>query len=164
MTFNLDESEAILSRLRQNGRLPDHDFSEMEQLYRRFCHEELVDNQFISATIKPPGSSVNRQRYSEPNDVLFPDNLCCGIAYFTVQDITSIRVMSGNSKDFFDFGVSHEPLPENYAHSEITVSKNGELFSKKFSKMALKEFQNILRNKISILSISNIDMCPKELS
>ena len=64
MTFNLDESEAILSRLRQNGRLPDHDFSEMEQLYRRFCHEELVDNQFISATIKPPGSSVNRQRYS----------------------------------------------------------------------------------------------------
>lgn len=163
MSFTSEESQTILSRLYRDGRPIDPIFDNSEKLYRRFCHDEVIDGRYSPSRIKPPGSSLNRGLYSEPRDVLFPNNPCCGIAIFVVEDVSSIEVKSGNGVDVFSFGLSHKPEEYNYSHSEIIVFKNKKiLLSRSFSSVALKSFQNILSNRTKTFLNPDQNNCVKK--
>jgi len=71
--------------------------------------------------IRLPEDSVNRGKYSEPGDVLFPNYFHLGVAEFPVSKIPTPRSFTdqqGNVKDY-ELKVEHDPKEENYAHSEV---------------------------------------------
>lgn len=94
--------------------------------------------------------SVNRQKYSEPEDVLVPDWPDWGIAAFRVADIPlSLESASGSR---FDFRVEHVPLEENYAHSEIRTYKNGLYVENPDPPQTIKKkFRQMLSDRSTIL-------------
>ena len=73
-----------------------------------------------------PRQSVNRGSLSEPEDALFDeggkyDGL--GVVYFNVESIPP--QLTGEQGSSFRFSVHHEPLEENYSHSEIWSERAG---------------------------------------
>jgi hypothetical protein len=117
------------------GRDPDQDFSEPgESLYYRCRPEHVEDGHILpegqgqppfSFTGKaPPGVSVNRGRYSQPEDVLVPgvgqpsdryDGYVVACLY--VRDVPT-------AADDFRFRLAHVPEEDNYSHSEIRAFRN----------------------------------------
>jgi hypothetical protein len=69
--------------------------------------------------------SCNREKYSEPEDVLWPDFLDWLILEFFVRDVPSTVPPKYPSAEAFAFRVEHDPQPENYAHTEVRTYKNG---------------------------------------
>jgi hypothetical protein len=106
----------------RNGRPEDQVFDGAELLCRRYVQEHLINGQFSPAgfSFKTSGPSVNRQKYSDPEDVLFlPDGtFCdeCGVLEFAVWNIPA-RIQGGQSA--YVFSPRHVPEDLNYAHSEI---------------------------------------------
>ena len=110
----------------------DDSFSFDESLYRRYRLDEVEGGHPIAATLDFPGTSVNRERYSdEVKDVLHPD--CCngkepvetGVLVTTVRLVEDGSVeISGNGRRFVLF-VCHEPKPTCRAHSEIWCREEG---------------------------------------
>lgn len=106
--------------------------------------------------IRFPNFSVNRGEYSQPEDVLKPKWLDCGIAKFLVRDVPE-RVVEDQS---CTFGVEHLPekedkardIEENYAHSEVRAYKNGK-FGEEPNRAARLKFRAILRNRMVILQL-----------
>jgi hypothetical protein len=153
-------------RMFQNARSIDSHFASDELLYRRFCHDEVLENRLAPDSIKFPDWSVNRQKYSEPEDVLIPSGdktyFCCGVAGFLVSDIPS----KIDTDIVFSFIVEHRPEPDNYAHSELVTYKNGvsgkEIKNFKVSTKVKKAFRVALSDntRIIISPSSTID-CAK---
>ena len=104
----------------RNGRGEDQDFANAELLYRRYIKDHWVDNAFASAGFKFPRPSVNRQKYSEPEDVIYSDVGefdGFGVLEFPVEGIPR-RLLDGAGKPYIFFP-SHTPDENNYSHSEI---------------------------------------------
>ena len=111
-------------RLLQQGRAIDPEFAPGESLYLRYSPQiEATEDLPASAmAIRFPDFSVNRGKYSEPEDVLIPNWPDFGIAAFRVRDVpTSV---SGRGI-VYEFKVEHDPLELNYAHSEVRTYKDG---------------------------------------
>lgn len=132
------------------GRPVDMNFDDNENLYNRFKKEFLTEGKFLPTGIKFPDWSVNREKYSEPEDVLFPDFLEWGIAQFKVSDVPDTLTSAGDNK--FDFKVEHAPVEENYSHSEVRSYKN-EQHNRKIdvNKLVKKRFRQIISEKIVII-------------
>ncbi len=107
-------------RMYQRGRVEDLQFDPGELLYRRYKREHWIDGTFSNTGFRFPRQSVNRQKYSEPEDVLFlPDGTFdaeMGVLEFAVRDIPSTLQHEGPTFVFFP---KHAPLPENFSHSEL---------------------------------------------
>lgn len=146
-------------RMYQSGRDEDQYFKNDENLYRRCCPEDVIGDRLVVGAIKFPDWSVNREKYSQPSDVLFPYfHDCCGIATFKVEDVPS--KLESNTGTLFRFQVVHCPEYDNYAHSEVRTfkgesdlkSSSDEKFTRKLkpSRGIKKEFRTILSNKIIV--------------
>lgn len=117
-------------RLLCNGRTPDQTFSPTEKLFFRLPPLQPDEDEYDdipSAKLPPLPISLNRERYSRPNDVLFarPDY---GIAVLRVQDLpVEVNVKATGGK--YELRLEHDPVhdeeTDNYAHTEIRVYCEG---------------------------------------
>lgn len=130
---------------------PDPYFDPKEELYRRISKEHIdEENKIIPATIAFRNFSVNRGKYSKPEDVLHPDWKEWGIGCFTVEEIPEPIIAESGNK--FELKVIHVPKNGNYAHSEIQTYKN-----KKYQKKpdppedVKKEIRALLSDIIKII-------------
>jgi hypothetical protein len=106
-------------RLRRNGRPEDQEFLPGERLFRRYRREDYLDNQFSGLGFAFPKQSVNREKYSNPADVLFSatdEFEGWGVLYFRVQDLPLEFPPDNRQYTFF---AKHVPKEEMYPHSEI---------------------------------------------
>lgn len=134
----------------------DPDFEPHEALYRRiqpglYPFTEPLSQAIMQKLITFPDCSVNRSKYSKPEDVLEPDYLQWGILQFLVQDVP-IRLQDGDS--ISTFKVVHCPLLENYAHSEIQSFKGDIL--KEPSKTLKTRFRDEIAKKARVQRIPSI--------
>ena len=140
-TFEPDEleSESRASRLNRRGRAADPEFTPTEQLYRRCTVNEADNNRLFPSEIKfCPDWSVNREKYSQPQDVLYPGYDELGVAAFQVGDIPAGMLSGGNTD--FRWDAQHQPLEDNYAHSELWTYKNGEHHTKSDMPSGVKKY------------------------
>lgn len=90
-----------------------------ERLFRRYRREDYLDNQFSGLGFAFPKQSVNREKYSEPSDVLFSTTdefEGWGVLYFRVQDLP-IEFPPHNGR--YTLFPKHTPEDEMYPHSEV---------------------------------------------
>jgi hypothetical protein len=120
-------------RVYRNDRVPDQTFPPDELLFRRFPRNSLVNGWPTPLTIPiedHSGISVNRARYSLPQDVLEPD--CCNgnhrpgmvVLEFAVGDLPG--KIAANDQEYA-FVPKHVPLEVCYAHSEIWCNSEGNI-------------------------------------
>lgn len=113
----------------QRGRPEVQSFRPEDNLYFRFAppldgdEEERIENLDL-AHIKFPNQSVNWDRFSEPEDVVFGAPPGSGIATLLVRQIPPEIVSEGGP--VYEFKPVHQPNPCNYAHAEIQVFKENE--------------------------------------
>jgi hypothetical protein len=136
----------------RNGRGVDANFLPSEKLYLRCKTAWIGENGHVNpAYIHFPDQSVNRQKYSYPVDVLWPDEreqsrawINWGVASLRVEDLPPEMRTSGNA--VYCFTAEHDPLDDNYSHTELRVYKDGEreCDSKKINQLVKKEYRTIL--------------------
>lgn len=92
------------------------------------CRRAGLDQEHLSPhAVRFPDFSVNRQKYSAPEDVLLPDYANWGIIKFTVADVPAsvpAEVIASAEGADYTFAVVHDPLEQNYAHAEVRTSRN----------------------------------------
>jgi hypothetical protein len=116
-------------RMHRRGRAEDPVFSPNELLYRRYVQQHWIDGCFAPEGFRfseGSGQSVNRQKYSEPEDVLFLDDGTyddeLGVLEFAVRGIPA-RLPEDGSSAAFEFFPKHVPEELNFAHSEVWCDK-----------------------------------------
>lgn len=137
-------------RMFRRGRPADENFGREEKLYYR-CQAQHVDGQrLLPQAIRFPNFSVNRSKYSEPEDVLIPSYQDWGISMFSVGDIPEPESTDENTH--YSWRVTHDPLEDNYAHSEVRTFKNN-IYTDKLQvpKTIKKKFRQILSERITII-------------
>jgi hypothetical protein len=107
-------------RMRRNGRPEDQEFAPTEKLFRRYTREHYINGQFsnVGFAFTSP-QSLNRQKYSEPVDVLFSETgefASWGVLSFKAGDLPT-SFPADNPR--FTFFAKHVPREDNYAHSEV---------------------------------------------
>jgi hypothetical protein len=136
----------------------DPDFQPDERLYRRCPDTEVVEGEpFTDQIAFYPAMSVNRSKYGQAQDVLYPDYFTrFGVLSFLVGGIPgSFRPDEGT---LYEWIPSHEPLEENYAHSEVRTYRDG-VFDAKLriqSTLVKKYFRERLRD------VARIEILPGE--
>jgi hypothetical protein len=105
----------------RRGREAVPDFAGPELLYLRYMSQHFIQGQLLPEGIRSQlKQSVNRGRFSEPEDALFSETAKydgLGVVEFKVADIPErVEQPQGPSYVFF---MRHEPDDENYSHSEI---------------------------------------------
>lgn len=106
--------------MRSNGRAEDPEFMAAEKLFRRYRQEHYVDGTLsgVALRLREP-LSLNREKYSEAEDVLFsPIDEFAGWGVFSVR-VQDIPVVLPDEGPQYRFAPKHVPLDENYSHSEI---------------------------------------------
>lgn len=120
-TSNFDPPPNRPDRMYRHDRPVDPEFLPSELLYYRIAVTGPVGSCPDGVDIRLPEDSVNRGKYSEPTDVLFPDYFHLGVAEFPVSKIPAPRSFTdqqGNSRGY-ELKVEHDPKEDNYAHSEL---------------------------------------------
>lgn len=150
----------IPDRLLRKGRVATQNFQPVEKLFLRF-NKLLEENGYIyPSSIHFPAFSVNREKFSEPNDVLLKNYLDWGIAAFKVEDIPDDTETEQNddSHTVYSFKAVHCPEDFNYAHSEVHTERNGSYKEniKIKSKIVKRYFKYTLSGRINIIKDSKI--------
>ncbi|MCF8079573.1 MAG: hypothetical protein K9K88_09860 [Desulfobacterales bacterium] len=140
-------------RLETGNRPIDPDFNTEERLFQRFNALLEVNGAFYPNSIRFPEFSVNREKYSRPEDVLLPDFDDLGIAAYRVGDIPGpLKTPGGGTNTTYTFGPVHDPIPGNYSHSEVRTYLNGVYKRKKIKSSIIKlEFKARLSEKMEII-------------
>ncbi len=134
----------------REGRPVDPRFEPSEKLYRRCRADHIVGGRILPQEFRSPDFSVNRGKYSEPEDALIPPYQRCVISSFQVKDVPSRILSSGGAE--FDFRVAHDPEEDNYSHSEVRTYKNGRFDPKlKVARTVKKEFRQRLSDRAIVL-------------
>lgn len=119
-------------RLRPLGKAIDSKFDPNEELYLRFLQVSPITGRPDFGEIRCPDLSVNRSKYSAPEDVLWSS-----FTYLMHWGIGSLRVhqatfdLFGGDGIVIKFLVEHDPVlgseefPENYSHCEVRAYKLG---------------------------------------
>ena len=144
--------------LYQKDRVPTQDFPDNEELYLRIPPDPQFwdgDEPDLSA-IPFPNTSVNRQKYSSCDDVLYPpeesgrDFCDFGIGSVTVADVPPPpEITSGDGREF-TFKTFHDPCPDNYAHSEIRAFCEGKPHSKEGPRKVKTDYRMHLRKQMRL--------------
>ena len=147
----------------RRGRPLAQEFAEEEPLYLRYGCEDFAENQLQYSAVRFPQMSVNRGRFSEPEDVLFSeegkfDGL--GVLELRVADIPK-RLEQDNGPAYVFF-MHHAPLEDNYAHSEICSARDPETASPRSPSATVKTkflimlCQRITRDRIRIEAVRDL--------
>jgi hypothetical protein len=147
-------------RMYRRGRSIDNLFDSTEELYVRCKKDWINDGESIKpANIRFPDQSVNRAKYSKPRDVLLPDSsgryreqIHWGVARITVNDVPRVIVSTGGGVECH-FTVEHDPLEDNYGHSELRVYKEGNRVKdgKKVNQKVKKQYRTIVGLKSRVI-------------
>ena len=114
--------------LKRNGRPVDNDFPDEERLFFRIEEAVLADGEKIPPSAVPfPNTSMNRERYSLPEDVLLGKQgfLVYGTAVAQVR-INHQTTSDRGASTYYRLCPIHVPLEDNYSHTELRVFKNDE--------------------------------------
>jgi hypothetical protein len=110
--------------MHRRGRAEDPVFGPDELLYRRYLQAHWIGGCFSPLGFKfsdNSGQSVNRQKYSEPEDVQFLEDSTFdndwGVLEFAVRDIPAKLPEDGTPA--FAFFPRHVPEELNFAHSAV---------------------------------------------
>jgi hypothetical protein len=139
-------------RMLRNGRAEDQIFDQDELLYRRYFSDHLHNNMIVDASFSFPGTSVNRAKYSQPEDALFSDDEDFdgwGVLEFAVKSIPA-QLEDGQGVRFVCFP-KHVPEQHNYSHTEIWCEREerrGELANP--SSATKKKFRAILSQHVRV--------------
>lgn len=132
------EGQVYLDRVHSNGREADSEFDAEEHLFRRYPKNFLRAGKPIPLSMtfeEDSGISVNRSKYSRPEDVLEPlePDCCdghrvrnCVVLDFLVADVPREIAVNDNSGRTFIFRLAHKPVTHCYAHSEIWCNQRGD--------------------------------------
>lgn len=130
------DDQIYRDRVHRNGRPEDQIFDPDERLFRRYPKMSLINGRPVPLAMtfeEHSGISVNRSKYSEPQDVLEPD--CCdgvGRPQCVVLEIHSsdvpqeIPTTDGTGR-VFQFRIAHKPRDTCFAHSEIWCNREGDI-------------------------------------
>ena len=159
---------SIPDRFLVNGRETDNVFAPDEHLFFRFNPTHFSDDMRLPvAAIRFPDFSVNREKFSQPSDVLVPKWIDWGIAQVKVESVPKALECEANKKmRTIFFRVEHDPIDknhrayekqmfENYAHSEIRAFENGKHLEKKLPESIKKRFRMMLSDATKIDVILN---------
>lgn len=145
-------------RMRRNGRPEDQAFEASEKLFRRYNRAHYMNGQFSNTGFSfASPQSVNRQKYSEPSDVLFSETdefANWGVLSFKVEDLPT-SFPSENPR--YSFSPRHVPMEDNYAHSEVwcdSVPPRGAYV--KPSKPMKKLFRAVLSQRVVVEIVATI--------
>ncbi len=132
------------------GRPVDPDFADDELLYNRCRAVHVAEQRLLPEGIKFPDWSVNRSKYSEPDDVLLPSYSDWGIVEFKVDSVPKKLISPGEV--VFEFKVEHDPVEDNYSHSEVRTYKGG-VHNKKIdpNTAVKKQFRQMLSDKTRLI-------------
>jgi len=109
----------------RKGRPIDPEFQPDEEFYFRVRPDQIDGDRVTPLSIQVPAQSVNRQKYCpNPEWVLLPKYLDCGIAVFLRRDVPPSMTSAGNVT--YSFIVEHDPQEENYSHSEVRCYRDQE--------------------------------------
>lgn len=109
------------------GRPVDPEFEPAERLFMRASPDQFDDrDRLLFSAIRVPNQSVNRERYSEPEWVRLPDPAWAAMSVAAIEVQELPEPWQRNTDVVFATNVVHDPLEENYSHSEIRIHKNGE--------------------------------------
>ena len=128
------DGAAYRERVHKNKRPVDIDFDPEELLYRRMSEKDFVEGEPFASALQfgaTTGHSVNRGRYSEPQDVLEPD--CCAggiregflVVSFQVREIPE-KLDTDDGRKFY-FRMKHDPEETCYPHSAIWCNQQGDI-------------------------------------
>jgi hypothetical protein len=124
-----------------------------ENLYLRVNPDHANPDPQLKAmlgSVNFPNFSVNRGKYSVPEDVLKPKPTWW-IVSFQVKDIpTNLKTEDGRN---FQFAPVHLPEPDNDAHSEVRSNLEGELQMSEPPKSLRLKFREELRQKLVWVSM-----------
>lgn len=141
-------------RMFQRGRPEDQEFGLAELLFRRYLRDHWIEGHFSDLGFRFPRQSLNRQKYSEPEDVLLSDEGTYyngyGVLEFLVCDIPTTLQAPGTR--VFVFYPRHVPQDLNYAHSELwcdTEHRTGGYIEPK-SSIIRKQLRTKLSQHVSI--------------
>jgi hypothetical protein len=143
------------------------EFGADERLYLRYEADHWVQGELTSAGIRFPDTSVNRSRFSEPEDVLFSEQGRYnrhGVVFFPVSDIpVRIALDPPNNGNPYLFRIDHKPLDDNYSHSEIRSRPEGTVEDREPSKTIKKQFriqlcQRLTQDRVLIEATENEDL------
>lgn len=106
----------------QGSRIPDPTFDASEALYLRCLRDYVHGDRLLAAGIafpRIPRTSLNRGKYSEPEDVLLPIYLDFGVLEIGIHQVPHAATKGDGSE--VRIRVDHEPEPLNYSHSCLNV-------------------------------------------
>lgn len=115
------------------GLKPDPEFTPTERLYRRIGPEHIDEQNHVMGgavediTDRHPSCSFNREKYSNPEDVLDSNKPAMNrIACLVAGDLPAPvpHPLEPNKK--YEFRLEHLPEEDNYSHTEVQVTKEGE--------------------------------------
>lgn len=117
-------------RYQADGEGADQTFGDGELLYRRYLRQHFTGDRLLPAAFRVRRPSFNRQKYSEPEDVLHSD--CCdgqshegyGVLECSATDLPT--PIEGADQRVFHFSAVHQPCECCYAHTEIWCVSAGE--------------------------------------
>jgi hypothetical protein len=139
----------------RNGRPIDNNFTPQERLFFRISPETEIgaDDKPDASCIKYPDMSVNREKYSEQDDVIFSFT-GWGVAAFRVADVPQAIKSEGGPE--YQYKVEHVPEDKNYSHSEVRTYKNG-IYSEKIKlpEKVKKLYRTLLLNGVRVLMRPN---------
>ena len=142
------------------GAAIDPDFPPSEELYLRLKTVLRDNTPAILGQLRFPDFSVNRQRYSDPADVLKPSWPDWGIVSFTVADIPGPVESPPPAADEFEFRAEHVPVPGNYAHSEVCSYKNGKRADRRPPRTVRLSFRIALWERLDVVRESSLATAP----
>lgn len=128
------ETEAYYERAHRNGRDPDQHFDLAERLFRRYPKDSLVDGRPVPLVMQfDSGVSLNREKFSEPQDVLEPD--CCDgrqrhghvVLVLRLSNVPNAISTQDHSGRVFQFRLKHTPRETCYPHSEVWCNQSGDI-------------------------------------
>lgn len=133
----------------------DDSFTPNERLFRRvpprfFVASPAKGDEVLLNDIAFPRFSVNREKYSKPEEVLQPDWPTWGIVSFRVADVPRMLAHPETGR-VFTFRVEYAPEPTNKAHSEVRTYEGDALAVREPSKFIKVKFRALLREKAVLL-------------
>lgn len=135
------------------ARLLDEPIPPSEELYRSISPLDATDGEAVlESAVDLPATSVNRSKYSRPEDVLTamrPNDT--GVAMVRVRDLPA--PMTSPSGQTWEFVADDDPTTINNAHAEIRVKRRGQSYEgmKPSSKVFKGELRKELASRMRII-------------
>jgi len=138
--------------MRRRGRPVDQNFEMDERLFYRLEDAYPVGSHPVGLSVRKPDFSVNREKHGgQPEYVLIPDWMHCGVAEFKCSDLPSELRSEGNVP--YSWTVLHVPEDLNYHHSEVHTMKSGQNVHKQsqVSTLLYREFRQRLSESMLVI-------------